>query len=175
MAGHSPNLPGSERVQQIVGAGGAPSLSWGCPNSSESPQRAPSMNACSPSHAAAICLSADGFHGGIQKLGQRLNGAQAAQARGSPEALSSAAVEIMVLQQCSSVLGENCEKYADLLERVGFTLGDDLEKVSDALLESLDRLQAFSDAVARLRAAAEAAPAPGISCRASGGYHEDLD
>eukprot|EP00913_Durusdinium_trenchii_P030321 g28405.t1 len=97
----------------------------------------------------------------IQKLGQRLNGAQAAQARGSPEALSSAAVEIMVLQQCSSVLGENCEKYADLLERVGFTLGDDLEKVSDALLESLDRLQA--------------APAPGISCRASGGYHEDLD
>ncbi|CAK9055312.1 unnamed protein product [Durusdinium trenchii] len=112
---------------------------------------------------------------GIQKLGQRLNGAQAAQARGSPEALSSAAVEIMVLQQCSSVLGENCEKYADLLERVGFTLGDDLEKVSDALLESLDRLQAFSDAVARLRAAAEAAPAPGISCRASGGYHEDLD
>lgn len=76
---------------------------------------------------------------------------QAAQARGSPEALTSAAVEVMVwlamfswstshngeaswgtllmdefshqkrvwqvLQQCSRVLGENCEKYADLLER----------------------------------------------------------
>eukprot|EP00435_Cladocopium_sp_Y103_P064288 s256_g26.t1 len=109
----------------------------------------------------------------VQRLGDRLNGAQAAQARGSPEALASAAVEVMVLQQCTRVLSENCEKYADLLERVGFTLGDDLEKVSDALLASLDRLQAFAAAVARLQAAAEAAPRLGTACRAAGYPSDD--
>lgn len=41
----------------------------------------------------------------VQRLGDRLNGAQA---RGSPEALASAAVEVMVLQQCTRVLSENC-------------------------------------------------------------------
>ncbi|CAL1145190.1 unnamed protein product [Cladocopium goreaui] len=112
----------------------------------------------------------------VQRLGDRLNGAQAAQARGSPEALASAAVEVMVLQQCTRVLSENCEKYADLLERVGFTLGDDLEEVSDALLASLDRLQAFASAVARLQAAAEAAPPAGPAARRAvgpvlGGFH----
>ncbi|CAJ1418422.1 unnamed protein product [Effrenium voratum] len=104
----------------------------------------------------------------------------AAQARGAPEALASAAVEITVLQQCTRILGENCEKYADLLERVGFTLGDDLEPVSDALLESLEQLQSFADALARLKSAAESGPPPGISCRArregaTGGYPSDDD
>eukprot|EP00434_Breviolum_minutum_P036712 symbB.v1.2.032542.t1/scaffold3919.1/size48322/4 len=142
---YTPSLLGTNTVQQIIGAGCLSSL----------------LGRCS--------------HLWVQRLGQRLNGAQAAQARGSPEALTSAAVEVMVLQQCSRVLGENCEKYADLLERVGFTLGNDLEKISDALLESLDRLQVFADAVARLKEVAETLP-PRISCRASPeGYPSDFD
>mmetsp|Transcript_14154 Transcript_14154/g.26513 ORF Transcript_14154/g.26513 Transcript_14154/m.26513 type:complete len:174 (+) Transcript_14154:53-574(+) len=103
----------------------------------------------------------------VDCLGKRLSGAQAAQARGSPDARAAAAAEIMVLQQCTRVLGENCERYADLLERVGFTVGDDLERMSDALLGSLERLQALTDAVIRLRDVAEALPPPGISSRRS--------
>ncbi|OLP80393.1 hypothetical protein AK812_SmicGene39202 [Symbiodinium microadriaticum] len=94
----------------------------------------------------------------VSRLGKRLSGAQAAQARASPE----------VLQQCVHVLGENCGRYADLLERVGFTVGDDLECMSDALLESLEKLQALTDAVTRLRDVAESLPPPGTSCRRSG-------
>ncbi|CAE7035075.1 unnamed protein product [Symbiodinium natans] len=104
----------------------------------------------------------------VSRLGKRLGGAQAAQARASPEARAAAAVEIAVLQQCTQILSENCERYADLLERVGFTVGDDLEHMSDALLESLEKLQAFSDAVTRLRDVAESLPPPGTSCRRSG-------
>eukprot|EP00933_Yihiella_yeosuensis_P048919 TRINITY_DN4539_c0_g1_i2.p1 TRINITY_DN4539_c0_g1~~TRINITY_DN4539_c0_g1_i2.p1 ORF type:complete len:184 (-),score=22.54 TRINITY_DN4539_c0_g1_i2:87-638(-) len=59
----------------------------------------------------------------IERLAQRLDGAQAAQFRGSPDARAAAATEIIVLRQCTQVLADNCEKYADLLERVGFTIG----------------------------------------------------
>eukprot|EP00933_Yihiella_yeosuensis_P048918 TRINITY_DN4539_c0_g1_i1.p1 TRINITY_DN4539_c0_g1~~TRINITY_DN4539_c0_g1_i1.p1 ORF type:complete len:153 (-),score=34.10 TRINITY_DN4539_c0_g1_i1:230-688(-) len=77
----------------------------------------------------------------IERLAQRLDGAQAAQFRGSPDARAAAATEIIVLRQCTQVLADNCEKYADLLERVGFTIGDHMEAVADDLLSTLDKLQ----------------------------------
>eukprot|EP00930_Biecheleria_cincta_P029738 TRINITY_DN20655_c0_g1_i1.p1 TRINITY_DN20655_c0_g1~~TRINITY_DN20655_c0_g1_i1.p1 ORF type:complete len:169 (+),score=24.09 TRINITY_DN20655_c0_g1_i1:82-588(+) len=128
-------------------------------------QKECSRNLLKAVHSRYLSDASTGVRARVDKLGKQLSGAQAAQARGSPEALTVAATDIMCLQQCTQILGENCEKYADLMERVGFTLGDDLDAVADALLHSLDKLQSFQDAVVRLRQVAESTPLPGIACR----------
>mmetsp|Transcript_37667 Transcript_37667/g.116140 ORF Transcript_37667/g.116140 Transcript_37667/m.116140 type:complete len:174 (+) Transcript_37667:2-523(+) len=101
----------------------------------------------------------------LEGLGRRLAGTQAAQAQGSPEALARASTELVVLEQCTRVLAQNCEFYADVFERVGFTVGEELDTLATALLESLERVQAFQQAVSRLKEAASARPWGGISCR----------
>lgn len=60
----------------------------------------------------------------------RLNGAQAAQAKGSPDAIATASGDLLVLEQTAVVLAQNCEKYADVFEHVGFVVGDDLDRTS---------------------------------------------
>ncbi|CAE8721842.1 unnamed protein product [Polarella glacialis] len=130
-------------------------------------------------HGRYLSDAPTGVRARIDKLAKRLSGAQAAQSRGSPDSLAAASVEITVLRQCCGVLGANCEKYADLLERVGFTLdGDDLESVADSLLHTLDKLQSFQNAVEQLREVAESLPRPGMSCRkqaSATGYNSDDD
>ncbi|CAK0840378.1 unnamed protein product [Prorocentrum cordatum] len=100
----------------------------------------------------------------ISRLASRLSAAQAAQARGSPDALARAAAEISVLNQCTTVLGKNCENYADLFERLGFTVGEDLGDMMDPLLECLEKVQSFQNALQRLQEVAARTPPP-ISCR----------
>merc|ERR1712039_1064549 len=111
-------------------------------------------------------------------LSTRLSSAQLAQAKGSPDALAVASSSLVFLEQCSHVLAQNCGNYADLFERVGWTIGDELETLTDALLDTLDRVQSFQDAVGRLRKAADERPPPGPSCRVraeEGNNDSDID
>eukprot|EP00747_Dinoflagellata_sp_TGD_P167345 gnl/TRDRNA2_/TRDRNA2_191551_c0_seq1.p1 gnl/TRDRNA2_/TRDRNA2_191551_c0~~gnl/TRDRNA2_/TRDRNA2_191551_c0_seq1.p1 ORF type:complete len:176 (+),score=24.94 gnl/TRDRNA2_/TRDRNA2_191551_c0_seq1:38-529(+) len=129
-----------------------------------------SCRACSQEMVKAIhhrylLKKPGGVRSHLEKLGKMLDGAQAAQAKGHPESLTLAAAEMSMLEQSSQVLARNCQFYADLFERVGTCVGDDLERYVDDLLDCIERVQAFADAVTRLREAAEARPLSGPSCR----------
>merc|ERR1711920_1173530 len=87
----------------------------------------------------------------LDTLGKRLNGAQAAQAKGSPDAIAAASGQLLVLEQSSFVLAQNCENYADLFEHVGFVVGDHLDTVATAVVSAIEKVTSFRDAVIRLR------------------------
>merc|ERR1712008_226238 len=101
----------------------------------------------------------------VDRLAKLLKGAQAAQARGSPEALDRAAADISMLSHSTCILAKNCEFYGDVLEGVGFTVDDELDDMATALLSVLDRVQSLHEAVSRLKAAAEMHPGAAVSCR----------
>lgn len=93
-------------------------------------------------------------HGVVRRLDDfaaRLSRAQAAQSRGAEDARTAAAIDLVNLQQAVFVLARNCEFYADLFEKLGFTAGQRLETWVDRLLEVLDKVQSFKGAVDRLK------------------------
>mmetsp|Transcript_65538 Transcript_65538/g.185189 ORF Transcript_65538/g.185189 Transcript_65538/m.185189 type:complete len:182 (+) Transcript_65538:97-642(+) len=113
----------------------------------------------------------------LDKLGMRLNCAQAAQSKGSPDATAMASGGLLVLEQSAFVLAQNCENYADLFEHVGFTIGDELDPVCTALLDCIERITSFRDAVIRLREHAraqhEAGPRMSSRVQRTGAWDDD--
>merc|ERR1711971_1346863 len=105
-------------------------------------------------HARYLSRAPTSVTARLETLGRRLNGAQAAQAKGSPEALQYASVQLLALEQSAFILAQNCRNYADLFEHVGFTVGERLDSIAGSLLDTLDRVESFKDAVSRLRHAA---------------------
>merc|ERR1719401_1665977 len=118
-------------------------------------------------HERYLTQAPTGIPARLERLGRRLNGAQAAQAKGSPEALARASSDLLVLRQSAFVLARNCENYADLFEHVGFVVEDQLDTVASSVLDAIERVQSFQVAVDRLVEASIASQErPRISCRA---------
>mmetsp|Transcript_17485 Transcript_17485/g.31571 ORF Transcript_17485/g.31571 Transcript_17485/m.31571 type:complete len:172 (+) Transcript_17485:76-591(+) len=113
-----------------------------------------------------LSSAATGVTAKLDKLGQRLSAAQAAQASGSPEAVVAVSTQLIVLDQGAKVLAQNCGFYADFFEHFGFVVGEELEAIVDKLLAVLDRVNSFADAVARLQEAASSQRTLGPAARA---------